>query len=319
MAKEKQTKKAKTHVSEKKKKIVQDLVELMKHNTVMIVSVKSLPGAQFQNLKKSLREKAKILFSKKSLIKFALEHAANDELKKLEDAMGANCVLLFSEQDAFELSAFLSENKIPAKAREGQIAIEDIEIKAGPTELMPGPDISALSIVGLKPKVENGKIAIMQDHVVVKKGEVINSNVAAILAKLDITPFEIGLEPVAAFTGGKVYHNIKVNKKETLETLMELYSRSLAFSVSLNFVNKDSLPFILGKAVSHENALNSFIKEDAPSENKSESQPLEKVDQNTEMGGNEKKDSGEEESAEVKPEEEKENDVQEAKPKGEAS
>jgi len=36
---------------------------------------------------------------------------------------------------------------------------------------MPGPDISALSAVGLAPKVEGGKIAIMQDKIICKEGK----------------------------------------------------------------------------------------------------------------------------------------------------
>ncbi len=125
-------------------------------------------------------------------------------------------------------------------------------MRAGPTSLAPGPDISALSAVGLQPKVEGGKIAIAKDTLFVKPGEAISSEKVSILAKLDITPFEIGLEPIAAFSDGKVYVGIKIDKKGTLEILLNDYSRSLAFGVSLNFITKETLPFILGKASAHE-------------------------------------------------------------------
>ena len=78
----------------------------------------------------------------------------------------------FSDTDAFEISGILADEKSPAKAKPGQESPEDIEIKAGPTELLPGPDISALSAVGLQPKVEEGKIAIAVDATLLKKGEV---------------------------------------------------------------------------------------------------------------------------------------------------
>lgn len=42
-----------THVSEAKKKKVKELAEQMKRKTVMIISIKGLPSAQFQDIKKS--------------------------------------------------------------------------------------------------------------------------------------------------------------------------------------------------------------------------------------------------------------------------
>ena len=255
----------KTHVSESKKNIVGELSTLMKKNTVMIVSIKGLPAAQFQDMKKKLRGQALIKVSKSSLIDLALEHAKNEALNELVKYVSADTAILFSDKDAFEISAFLNENKSPAKAKAGQEATEDIIIKAGPTTLLPGPDISALSSVGLQPKVEGGKISIAKEKVLIKKGEKISSEKASILAKLDITPFKIGLEPIAAFTGGKVFGNIKVDKEATLKRLGEAYGRSVAFAVSLSYISMETLPFVLGKAVAHEKAINALIKTEAQS------------------------------------------------------
>lgn len=252
--------KTKTHVSEKKKQVVRDLAALLSKRTILVCSIKNLKSAQFQDIKKKLRDIAIIRVAKKSLIDFALEHAKNEEFKVLVPHINSDYALIFSDEDAFKLSGILADNKSPAKAREGQEVTEEIWVKAGPTSLAPGPDISALSAVGLQPKVEGGKIAIAKDTLFIKVGEKISAQKVAILAKLDITPFEIGLEPVAAFSDGKVYVGIRIDKKGTLTDLLEKYSRSLAFAVSLNFVGKETLPFILGKAASHEKALSGLIK-----------------------------------------------------------
>jgi large subunit ribosomal protein L10 len=250
----------KTHVSEKKKQVVKDLAKLLVKKTILVCSIKNLKSAQFQDIKKKIREIATVQVAKKSLIDFALEHAKNEEFKSLVPHITSDYALIFSDEDAFKLSGILADNKAPAKAREGQEATEDIWVKAGPTSLAPGPDISALSAVGLQPKVEGGKIAIAKDTLFVKAGEKISSEKVSILAKLDITPFEIGLEPIAAFSDGKVYVGIKIDKKSTLVDLVEKYSRSLAFAVSLNFVAKETLPLILGKAMVHEKALANLIQ-----------------------------------------------------------
>ncbi len=248
------------HVSEKKKQVVKDIASLLSKKTILICSIKNLKSAQFQDIKKKLRSKGVVKVAKKSLIDFALEHAKNEEFKALVPHITSDYALIFSDEDAFILSGILADNKTPAKAREGQIATEDIWVKAGPTSLAPGPDISALSAVGLQPKVEGGKIAIAKDTKFIKAGEAINSQKVSILAKLEITPFEIGLEPIAAFSNGKVYVGIKIDKKGTLEDLLQKYSKGLAFAVSLNFVTKESLQFILGKAALHENALNALVQ-----------------------------------------------------------
>lgn len=253
-----------THVSEEKKKLVKDLAELMKNKSVMVVSIKNLPSKQFQDIKKGLRGKAEIKVAKKSLIDFALDHSGIKELHDLVPYVEESTALLFSKEDAFEISGLLASSKTPAKAKAGQEALEDIEIKAGPTDLLPGPDISALSAVGLVPQVKEGKIHIGNDKILIKKGEIINSAKASILAKLGITPFKIGLEPVAAFDGDekKVYADIRIDKESALAELLESYSRGLAFAVSINYVNKETLGFVLGKAVSHERVIDALIKSD---------------------------------------------------------
>jgi len=251
---------AKTHVSDLKKKVVKQLAELMKSKTVMVVSIKGLPSAQFQEIKKKLRINAKINVAKKSLIDYALEHTNNESLKELVKYVGADCALLYSDEDAFILSGILADGKTPAKAKAGQIPEETIWAEAGLTDLIPGPDISALSAVGLKVKVEGGKLAIQTRAIICKAGEPISSERAAILAKLNIIPFKIGIEPVAAYSDGKVYSGIKINKEEFMKDFKNMYARAFAFAVNLPFVTKQTLPLILGKAASHEKALAGLIK-----------------------------------------------------------
>jgi len=262
--------KVKAHVSEAKKGIVKELAELMKKKSVMIASIKSLPDPQFQDIKKKMRGKAVVKVAKKNLIKHALEQVKDENLKKILEHISADYVLIFSDEDVFALSGILADNKSPAKAKIGQEAPEDIKVEAGPTSLMAGPDISALSSVGLQPKVENGKISVLQAHVIVKKGEKINEKVASVLVKLDITPFSIGIEPLVAFSEGKIYLDVKIDKEEALKELVEGFSRGLGFAVSLDYVCKESLPYVLSKAGSHEKAIGELIKEEVKEEPKTE-------------------------------------------------
>ncbi|MBT3643054.1 50S ribosomal protein L10 [archaeon] len=248
-----------THVSEAKKEKVKYLAEQMKKKTVMIVSIKGLPSAQFQEIKKKLRDRAQIQVVKKSLVNFALDHSGIKELHDLVPFVEDSTAILFSDSDAFEISGVLANEKSPAKAKAGQIAPMDIEVKAGPTELIPGPDISALSAVGLIPKVENGKISVGMDKVIAKEGAVITEALASIMAKLDIIPFEIGLEPVAAFMDGKVYADIKIDVDLAVEELENAFGRAIPFSVEIGYVVPETLDYILGKAKAYEGVITRVV------------------------------------------------------------
>ena len=249
----------KAQVSDVKKAKVKELAELLKKRTVMVISVKGLPSAQFQDIKKKLRAKAKIQVVKKSLVNFALDHSGIKELNDLIPYVSDSTAMLFSDEDAFIISSILADEKSPAKAKAGQVAPFDIEVKAGPTELVPGPDISALSAVGLAPKVENGKIAIMQDKIILQEGKKITEAISSIMAKLDIIPFEVGIDPVAAYMGGVVYADIKIDKEAMITSLEYDFSRAFALAVELGIVNNETLDLILGKASIEEGIVSRII------------------------------------------------------------
>ena len=252
-----------THISDVKKAKVKELAELLKKKTVMVISVKGLPSAQFQDIKKKLRSKAKIQVVKKSLVNFALDHSGVKELKDLVPYVDDSTAMLFSDEDAYVISGILADEKSPAKAKTGMIAPFDIEVKAGPTELVPGPDISALSAVGLAPKVENGKIAVMKDKVILEEGKEVTEAIASIMAKLDIIPFEVGVDPIAAYMDGVVYADIKIDKDAMVEKLEYDFGRAFAFAVDLEIVNADTLDLILSKAAAEEGIVSRVISGEA--------------------------------------------------------
>ena len=274
-----------THVSEAKKAKVKELAELLKKKTVMIISIKGLPSAQFQDIKKKLRSKAKIQVVKKSLVNFALDHCGIAELKNLVPHVDDSTAMLFSDEDTFVISGILADEKSPAKAKIGMVAPFDIEVKAGPTKLLPGPDISALSAVGLAPKVENGKIAIMNDKIILKEGGEVSEAIASIMAKLDIVPFEVGVEPVAAYMDGVVYVDIKIDKEAMVAKLENDFSRGFAFAVDLGIVNSETLDMILNKAGVEEKVIDGLISEEkeVPVERVEEKEKTEEKKNETEI------------------------------------
>jgi large subunit ribosomal protein L10 len=249
-------------IPEYKVRAVNELAKKIKEsNTVLIASTKGLPSSQFHQIKKNLRGKAEIKVAKKGLVIRALDSVIREGVRDLEKHILSDVAIFFSNLDAFELSALLSENQGPAKAKAGDIAPEDIAIEPGPTNLVPGPAISELSSVGLKVAVEGGKLAIKQGATIAYKGELIKENVASVLVKLDIMPMRVGFEPIAAYDAKdkKVYVGIKVDKKKTIEELKAAFSKALGFSVSVKYLSKENIKYFIFKASQEEKAIENLI------------------------------------------------------------
>lgn len=247
---------------EKKERKVKKLAEQIKNaKTLMIVSVKNLPSRQFQNIKKTIREDVLIKIAKKNILNRAIERLGKESILPLKKEIKENCAFAISDLEGFELAGILTKNKNPVFAKAGQEAPENIKVQAGPTNLMPGPAISELGALNIQIAVEEGKISIKQPKVIIRKGQEINENAASILQKLEIKPFNIGLEPVAFYDVQleKIYSDIKIDSEETVENLKVCSVKALGFAQKIVYYCKETIGYLLAKANSHEGALSELI------------------------------------------------------------
>jgi large subunit ribosomal protein L10 len=268
-SKKNQKKKITKHVSAQKTKELKELISLMeKHSTVAISSIVNLPSKQLQKIRHTLRSKILLKTVKKNLALRAFEEAKKENIKELSQYVEKNFAILFSDSDPFEIAAILSENKFPIRAKPGQIANEDIIIEAGPTDLMPGPAISELSAVGLKTKVEGGKIAIKETKAIVNAGQPISKNAADVLMKLDIQPFSIGLDIKAAYDSKdkKTYANIKIDKEGFKNHLIGAFVSARMFAINLGYVTKETVIDIIMRAQREALALEKLQTSQSPKE-----------------------------------------------------
>jgi len=251
-------------VSKEKIETVKKLVELIKtSNTLIIASIKNLPSRQFQQIRKKLKEKAQMKVVKKNIMLKAIESSGKTGIEKLKDYVCEDSTILFSKEDAFEVAGILAENKNAIKAKPEQIAIDDIVVEEGPTELTPGPAITELGSLGLKISVEEGKIAIKEKKIIVKKGDKISEAAASVMGKLEILPFKIGLEPIAIYdlNANKIYTDVKIDPEKTAEELKTSAAKALGFAQKIMYISKDTIGFLIAKASAEERTLEKLFKE----------------------------------------------------------
>jgi large subunit ribosomal protein L10 len=253
-------KKLRSH-SIKEKAVKEIIEEIKKSKTLVVVSIKGLPSRQFQEIKKSIRNNAKVRVAKKNILLRVVKGLGKDSALKLEDYIKENCAFIISNIEGFELAGILLRKRSSVFAKAGQIATSDIEVKDGPTDLPPGPAISELGSLGLVVSVESGKIAIKKSKIVVRQGEIIKDNVASVLQKLGIQPFNVGLEPVCVYDvqTEKIYSELKIDPDLAIQELKNSAGKALGFAQRIKYFCRETIGYFLVKANMEGTAINNKI------------------------------------------------------------
>ena len=268
-----------------KPKEVEKIKELInKYSVIGILNMYKLPAKQLQEIRNSLKGTAVIKVSKKTILNKALN---GSKASALEEKITGQPALLFTNENPFRLFRILKENRIPAGAKLGDIAPNDIVIPKGPTGIVPGPAISTLQKVGLKTTVDKGKIAVAMDKVVVKAGEKVNEDAVNALNLLKIEPMEIGLDLVSAWENDVIYgkdlldvdiedyvNNIKKSVTEmtnlSLNTgylvestailaIQKAFTEAKTLAIEANIIDSNIIDSILIKAINEAKALEKML------------------------------------------------------------
>lgn len=190
----------------KKMQVIDELDQLVdKYDTVAVAHLTKVRAPQIQQLTQKFRGDVHMRVAKNTLTTRAISKSKKRSINKLADHLKGSNVLLFTDTDAFKLAILLNKNKTKMTAKAGDIAPNDIVIPAGNTGMPPGPAISELHDVGARTKIDMGSVWVVEDAVVVKRGEAVQAKVAGVLSKMGIKPLEIGLQLVAAYEDGSVF------------------------------------------------------------------------------------------------------------------
>lgn len=238
------------HAREIKIKELENIKNLInRYDTIAIGDLSNLPSSTLQRLRKKLQDKIFVRVTKKSLISLALEQS-NKNLSGLKQSLENSIpVLILSSEDPFKLFKLIKENKSSAFAKPNQLSPKDIVIPAGQTNFPPGPIIGELGAIGLQTGVEQGKITIKKEKLIVKENEAIKPEVASVLAKLDIKPIEIGLKLVSIFKDNVIYNRetLDIDEKKYLDELRLANSQAFLLAERIGFISRENVKILLQK------------------------------------------------------------------------
>ncbi len=249
-------------VSERKVKMLERIVELAsKYNTIGIIDMYKMPTKEFKEMKEKLGKDIVIVYAKKKIAKLALEKVGKEGLSKLVELFPNQFALVFSNKNCFEVYAKMSKLRQKTFAKGGEIAEEDIVLRAGPTNIPAGPAIGEFARLKIPAGVEGGRIAIKKDTVVAKKGEAIKPEVAGLLKKLNIPSVTIKLKPVAFYENGNIFGLDALKIVDEIEDLLaKAYSQAMNLSINISYPTKDNIEILLAKASMEAQALKNALK-----------------------------------------------------------
>ncbi len=254
-----------THVASWKKEAVDELASrIAKSKVVGVIDVRGVPAPAFQTMRTNLRGKAEIVMLKNTLLKIALAEAGKKKkgVEKLVDTVDGQCAIVTSDLNPFRLFKQLDATKTRMPARGGETAPDDIEVKAGDTPFKPGPVVGELQKAGLPAAIEQGKVIIKKDKLLVKKGDKIPRDVALVLGKLEIFPLMIGLDLHAVFEDGMVFKkDVLAVDDDAFRTMFQQAAvGALNLSVFIAYPTKQSIRLMLAKA--HMDSINLAVNAD---------------------------------------------------------
>nr|WP_048057968.1 50S ribosomal protein L10 [Methanothermococcus okinawensis] len=234
---------------------VNNLKKLLKEgNVVALADMMEVPARQLQEIRAKIRGKMILRMSRNTLIKRAIEEVAeetnNPEFAKLAEHIAKGAAIIVTDMNPFKLYKTLEESKTPAPIKGGAVAPCDIVVEKGSTGMPPGPFLGELKSAGLPAVIEKGKIAIREDTVIVKEGEVVPHKVAVVLSALGIKPTKVGLNLLAAYEDGVIYTPdvLKIDEDEFVQKIQKAFNSAFNLSVNAAIPTTETIETILQKA-----------------------------------------------------------------------
>jgi len=236
----------------RKKKYSAELLRCLEtFKNIIIVNVDNVGSSQMQKVRLALRGKGVLLMGKNTIIrKFIREQLEkNPKLETLLPYVFGNIGFVFTNADLREIRNVIISNKVPAAAKTGTMAPNDVHIPAGPTGLDPG-QTSFFQALNIATKIEKGAIAIINPVHLIRKDDKVTASHVALLTKLNIQPFHFGFQVTDIYEDGVCYSAkiLDMTKEQLEQKFLNGISRLTAISLAIGYPTQASLPHIVGNA-----------------------------------------------------------------------
>lgn len=240
-----------SNIPSEKKQAVQETVELLnQYQIIAAADLNKVSSSMLQDMRKQLRGNHLFRVVKNTLMRIGMEEAGKEGTQEFIDMVSGPNVYLFTNGNPFRVAMELDANKVRVFAKAGDIAMDDIVMKAGNTGLSPGPLIGKFGVLSVRTRIEAGNIWVVNDTTVCKKGEVIGDDLADLLSRMGIRASEMGLSIKAVWENGEVIPGeaLLLDMDEYRSMLEQAIGGAFKVAVEAAYATPETAPTILAKA-----------------------------------------------------------------------
>jgi len=194
----------KAEVQQKKLDYMKKMVTLLEeYPRALFVICDNIGSHHMQKIRLSLRGRAVLLMGKNTLMRKAIKMnlTTHPEWESILPAIKGNVGLIFTKEPLINIRPKLLESRVPAQAKAGIIAPQDVSIPKQVTTLEP-TKTSFFAALDIATKITRGCVEILNDVNLCKEGERVGSSEAALMQMLDIKPFTYGLKLTHCYDDG---------------------------------------------------------------------------------------------------------------------
>jgi len=227
----------------------------------LVVHLDNVGSFQVQQIRLEMRGKAELLCGKNTMMRTAIrnKHAEDPSLNLdvVLSAINGNCGFIFAKNCTLDyIRGALTKYRVSKAARPGVIAPDDVGIPAGPTGMDPS-QTTLFQTLNVATKIVKGQIEIVSDMKACIQGQKVSASAAALLMKLNIKPFEYGMEVLYVMQDGAVFPAAVLNMSEgvIVGKFLNGVSHLAAFGREIGIPTEAALPHMFANAFKNVAAL----------------------------------------------------------------
>jgi large subunit ribosomal protein L10 len=247
------------HYPRKKRLMYDELQQLpTEYKVIALSKMTKVRATQLMMIRKKFRNDIKIKMIKNKVAIRAFEKVKGlVGLENLTKQLEGQCALIFTDINPFMLNLIFAQNKVFLPAKGGDIATKEIVIPAGNTGIAPGPVLSEFKTAKVPTKIDQGTIWVSKDTLVAKPADVISTQLASLLSKLNIKPIEAGISVNFAVAEGLMFQgqDLLINLDEYKDELVRSFEQALALATEAGYMTPETVKPLLVKAQQHARSL----------------------------------------------------------------
>ena len=240
------------HYPRKKRLIYDELQQLPReYNVIALSKITKVRATQLMMIRKKFRNDIKIRVIKNKVAIRAFEKVKDVVgLENLSNQLEGQCALIFTNINPFKLNLIFAQNKVFLPAKGGDIATKEIIVPAGNTGIAPGPVLSEFKTANVPTRIDQGTIWVSKDTLVAKPADVISTQLASLLSKLNVKPIEAGISVNFAVAEGLMLQeqDLLINLEGYKDELIRSFEQAVALATDAGYMTPETVKPLLVKA-----------------------------------------------------------------------